>query len=122
MVYNVTFPTGATCASFDIPISDDSDPEDNETFDITIMELSLPYGVERGGTDKATVTIVDNDSKWLHNYMYTMSFILHCCTILNGHLSCTTNFIFICDSVFNLSIHSCVYVYTLYTNRFFKLR
>jgi len=66
MMYNVTFPAGVTCASFDIPINDDMISEDYETFDITIMELSLPYGVILGGTDKATVTIVDNDSKQIN--------------------------------------------------------
>ena len=62
-VYKVTFPAGATCASFDIPINDDMISEDFENFIITIMELSLPYGVELGGSKTATVTITDNDSK-----------------------------------------------------------
>ena len=61
--YNVTFPAGASCASFDIPIIDDSKSEDNETIEIAIMEVSLPFYVEVSHPNKSEITIVDNDSE-----------------------------------------------------------
>lgn len=63
MIYNVTFPAGTTCASFDVPIIDDVILESNETFDMIIMETSLPYGVKLDDSNRAKVTILDNDSK-----------------------------------------------------------
>ena len=61
---NVTFPAGATCASFDVTIINDELSEKDEQFDIVIMKNSLPFGVTAG--DKTTVTIEDNDGKY-HN-------------------------------------------------------
>ena len=61
---NVTFPAGATCASFDVTIINDELSEKDEQFEIIIMKNSLPFGVIVGG--KATVTIEDNDGKF-HN-------------------------------------------------------
>ena len=63
MIYNVTFPTGATCASFVVPIIDDAISESNETFDIIIMETSLPFGVKLDDSNRTRVTILDNDGK-----------------------------------------------------------
>ena len=59
---NVTFPAGATCASFDVIIINDELSEKDEQFDIVIMKNSLPFGVTAG--DKTTVTIEDNDCKY----------------------------------------------------------
>ena len=50
---------------FDIPIVDDSILEGSEDFDIVIIGASLPDGVRRANPSRATVTIVDDDSKWL---------------------------------------------------------
>lgn len=66
MICNVTFTTGATCAVFNISIHDDMLSENDEMFNVTVMERSLPYGIELGGYHRAVVTIVDNDSKYLH--------------------------------------------------------
>ena len=59
---NVTFPVGVTCASFDIPLIDDTLSEGNETFNIVILEESLPFGVTRDDAT-TTVTIIENDCK-----------------------------------------------------------
>ena len=63
LIYNVTFSTGATCAVFNIAIHDDMLSENDETFNIVIMERSLPYGIEVGNYHSAVVAILDNDSK-----------------------------------------------------------
>jgi len=64
-MYNFTFPAGVTCATPDasIPIIDDSISENNEMFYIVILNNSLPYGIKFGSTNRAKVTIEDNDSK-----------------------------------------------------------
>ena len=59
----VTFPTGQTTATFNIPINDDNVLDNNEDFILTIDETSLPTGVTHGSPGKATVTIVDDDGK-----------------------------------------------------------
>ena len=62
-IYNYTFNVGSTCASPDanISITDDMKKEDEETFKISIIDYSLPFGVVSGGP--ATITINDNDSE-----------------------------------------------------------
>ena len=62
-VLNITFPAGTTCAPFDIPIVDDILSEANETFTISIINSSLPFGLKLEGPDNAVLTIVDNDCK-----------------------------------------------------------
>ena len=44
-------------------IIDDYILEDDETFDINIYELSVPYGITLGTSATTTVTIRDDDSK-----------------------------------------------------------
>lgn len=61
--YAVTFPAGATCASFDIPINDDMISEPIEAFYIDILKLSLPLGIKLGDLNRAQVNIIDNDSE-----------------------------------------------------------
>ena len=63
-IYNYTFHAGSTCASPDanITITDDLISENEETFEISIIEAALPFGVKAGGT--ATIFINDNDSKY----------------------------------------------------------
>ena len=62
--YTVTFLAGSTTATFNVPINDDDILEGNETFMLTI-DPSLPDGVTRGTPSEATVTIVDDDRKFL---------------------------------------------------------
>ena len=80
-IYNYTFYAGSTCASPDanITITDDLIAEKEEAFKISIIEGTLPFGVEAGGP--ATVIINDNDSKYAytylkHNYLLNV-YILH---------------------------------------------
>ena len=63
--YTVTFPVGETNATFNIPINDDDIVEGDENFTLTINSSSLPDNVTRGTTGEATVTIVNDDCKWL---------------------------------------------------------
>ena len=63
----VNFPINATSATFDIPLIDDTDYEDNESFTVTVDTSSkLPPDVSIGVTNEATVTIVDDDGKCVH--------------------------------------------------------
>ena len=59
----ITFPAGTTCAPFDIPIIDDIHSEANETFTVSIMNSSLPFGLRLEDPNNAVLTIVDNDCK-----------------------------------------------------------
>ena len=58
--YIVIFPAGTSCSSFDIPIIDDIESEDDETF---IVDMSLPFGTRLGDNITADVVIEDNDSE-----------------------------------------------------------
>ena len=64
-IYTVTFPAGTQRVPFEIPIADDGTYEGNEDFTLTIDLSSLPDSVTRGNPGSATVTIVDDESKWL---------------------------------------------------------
>lgn len=59
--YRVPIPAGLTRVRFSIPIVDNNVPEDNETFQLTIIPGSLPDGFTRSG-DRAIVTIIDDDN------------------------------------------------------------
>ena len=61
--YIITFPAGTSCSSFDIPIIDDDTSEDDETFRVTIVDMSLPFGTRLGDNITADVVIEDNDSE-----------------------------------------------------------
>lgn len=63
--YTVTFPAGQTVASVDVPITDDSIVEEDETIDLTIQLSSLPNGISVSLPDppQANITIVDTTSK-----------------------------------------------------------
>ena len=62
-MYLATFPAGTNCTSFDIPVKDDNISEINETFNIAIVNVSLPFGVTLGNRRETKVIIIDNDSK-----------------------------------------------------------
>ena len=51
---------GYATASFAIPVTDDQDVEENETFTVTITEVSAAHAI--GSPDTATVTITDDDT------------------------------------------------------------
>ena len=61
--YIVTFPAGTSRSSFDIPIHNDTVSETDESFRITIMEVSLPFGTKLGDNNTTDVVIEDNDSE-----------------------------------------------------------
>ena len=62
--YNVTFPAGTSCSSFDIPIIDDNTTKhDYITFRIRIVDMSLPFGTRFGDNITADVVIKENDSE-----------------------------------------------------------
>ena len=61
--YIVTFPAGTSCSSLNIPINDDRELEDDETFSVTIVDMSLPFGTRLGDNLTAEVVIEDNDSE-----------------------------------------------------------
>ena len=58
--YTVTFPTGTTRVSFDIPINNDDIYEGNENFMLTI-DPTNDVSVNTPG--QATVTTMDDDGK-----------------------------------------------------------
>ena len=64
-----------TRVPFDVPIIDDNTIEDNEDFTLRIVRNTLPDGINRGNPFRATVTIVDDESKLLTNLVRT-------CTLL----------------------------------------
>ena len=57
------FPAGQTTAELKVMIIDDKIFEESETFSVTIMQVSVPYGVQLGSPRSAVVSITDNDSK-----------------------------------------------------------
>ena len=54
-----------TSVPFDIPINDDDILEGDEDFMLTINPSSVPTGVTVGNPDQATVTIMDDDGKFV---------------------------------------------------------
>ena len=62
-IKDVIFPAGQKTATFSINMINDEIFEDNETFHIMIIEVSLPYKVFLGGKQSAVVTILDDDGK-----------------------------------------------------------
>ena len=64
-----------TSIPFDIRIIDDNTIESNESFTLRIVRNTLPDGVNRGDPFRATVTIVDDESKLLTN-------LVRACTLL----------------------------------------
>ena len=55
-----------TSVPFNVSINDDDIFEGNEDFTLTIDPSSLPNDVTVGSPDQATVTIVDNDCKFIY--------------------------------------------------------
>ena len=64
--YYVTLTPGATHFPFNISVFDDDTIEKDETFQLVIDPSSLPCGVTVSGSGKATVTILNDDGKWIY--------------------------------------------------------
>ena len=62
--YEVIFPAGTDCSSFNISINDDKLSEGDEVFTVRIMEESLPFGIKLGNNTTQDVKIIDNDSEF----------------------------------------------------------
>ena len=63
--YTVQFNAGDTRVSFNVSVNDDNVLEGNETFNLKINASSLPNGVTVDDPGQTTVTIVDNDGKYI---------------------------------------------------------
>ena len=62
--YNVTFSVGVSSALFAIPITDDEILEQSETFTIEIS--LLPINVIVGDVSETTITIINDDGKYVN--------------------------------------------------------
>ena len=61
----VIIPAGRTSVSFDVTILDDIIiEEDIESFQLSIVDVSLPHDVSVGSIQNATVNIIDDDCKY----------------------------------------------------------
>ena len=63
--HEVVFPTGTTQKIVAIPIIEDSVLEAKESFSMRVTVPASHAGVLLLGTDVATISITDNDSKWM---------------------------------------------------------
>ena len=75
-VYSVIIQTSTTFQVVDIPICDDIVLERNETFSLTIVSNSHPHNVTSGSPDHITITVVDNDRKFL--FRLKSNYFLYC--------------------------------------------
>ena len=66
VVTTVTFGPDQTSASYPVPIVDDSNIEDTETFTATLSTVESNVNI---GDDTATVTILDDDSELFTNFV-----------------------------------------------------
>ena len=62
-MYTVTFSAGVNSSQLNVLIIDDNILEDDETFNLTVSQSSLPDGVVVGDSSQVTVTIVDDDGE-----------------------------------------------------------
>ena len=75
-VFNVTVSAGAISSSFNIDIIDDDIHEDNETFNITMRLLPSCLSLYLN-VSSSTVTIIDDDGKYIILYTHNHN---HICT------------------------------------------
>ena len=66
--YTTTFLAGTTAATFDVFISNDDIYRGARRFQLSISPLSLPNNATIGDIDETTVTIVDDDCKYILLY------------------------------------------------------
>ena len=72
----VIIPAGRTSVSFDVTILDDIIiEEDIESFQLSIVDVSLPHDVSVGRIQNATVNIIDDDCKY--SYLLNIQFPLN---------------------------------------------
>ena len=64
-IHDVIFRPGATCASFNISVTDDNVSNNDKILNMSIIKLSLPYGVLLGELGSANVRIIDNEGEQL---------------------------------------------------------
>ena len=88
-----------TSASFNISIRNDNLLELDETFELVINTSSLPIDVTVGMPTRATITIVDDDSKYI---MHIRMYIKY---VFNNQLRYCLN-----ETSHSQSQHSCVRV------------
>ena len=62
-MYTVIFSAGVNSSQLTILITDDNILEDDETFNLTINQSTLPDGVFVVDPSQVTVTIVDDDGE-----------------------------------------------------------
>jgi len=60
----IIFPGGVANVLFNVPIIDDTIFEHSEDFAISVVPVSLPYGVVLGSAANTVVTIEDNDCEY----------------------------------------------------------
>ena len=60
----VTFSAGVNSSQLNIVITDDNILEDDETFNLTIDQFTLPDGVVVADPSQVTVAIVDDDGEF----------------------------------------------------------
>ena len=69
----IIFPAGTPFVEFHVAVIDDNIFEQTETFQVTILPVSLPYGVILGNITTTMVDIVDEESKYFfHKFMYVL--------------------------------------------------
>ena len=60
----IIFPGGVANVLLNVPIIDDTIFERSENFAISVVPVSLPYGVDLGSAANTVVTIEDNDCEY----------------------------------------------------------
>jgi len=60
----IIFPGGVANVPFYVPITNDETFEHSENFTISVVPVSLPYGVVLGSAANTVVTIEDNDCEY----------------------------------------------------------
>ena len=63
--HEVIFPAGTNYSSFEISIINDGVSEQDESFNIKIVDESLPFGVTLG-SNATDVMIIDSDSEFCY--------------------------------------------------------
>ena len=75
-MYTVALSAGVNSSQLNILITNDNILEDNETFNLTINQSSLPDGVVVGDPSQVTVTIVDDDGEGITLYSKNVKLLI----------------------------------------------
>ena len=65
----VIIPAGHASVPFDLTILDDIIIEDTESFELSIIDVSLPHNVSVGYIESATVNIIDNECEYCYLFI-----------------------------------------------------